>query len=310
MLLFIGGVLGLLFGAMIVTLVAPLLGFGAVFGAIAAPLAPISALVAPLVAVMTGGGAFVFAFASVFIAVALAYALAAVSLLGVMGTRTAGVPNPLPDVPLELVMRGFHIGLNASLNYAIWAALFGLPAVGMLLGLINFLAVFTALSRNLTYQAVLGWSSWVLPMSWLVMPLGIILFLINLPSALATFGIAALRFDTMTATFETTGGAVVGFLTGLTGFVGGGFNLGNFSFLSPLPGTGPAAIQTLFNVPGLSAHETGHTLQIAGFGGFHGWVNAIDENVPPLGRLALAYGEQIVESHFPRNGLFHVRVWS
>ena len=58
-------------------------------------------------------------------------------------------------------------------------------------------------------------------MSWLATAFGLILFILNLPFALLAFGPAAIRFDRLTATIETTGGALIG----ITGFTGG-FNLG------------------------------------------------------------------------------------
>jgi hypothetical protein len=96
---------------------------------------------------------------------------------------------------------------------------------------------------------------------------------------------------------------------GITGFRGG-FNLGNFTFLSPTPERG-LAIQSPFDAPGLSAHETGHTLTMAALGGLFHWINAVDENVPPFARKRAAYGELIAESHLPRpHPIRHVRVWS
>jgi hypothetical protein len=73
---------------------------------------------------------------------------------------------------------------------------------------------------------------WILmPMSYPATFLGFLLFVVNLPFALMAFGMGAVRLDLSTGTVETTGGVV-----GITDFVGGGFNLGNFTFLSPGPG--------------------------------------------------------------------------
>ena len=72
----------------------------------------------------------------------------------------------------------------------------------------------------------------------------------------------------------------------------------------------PATIQTPFNVPGLSAHETGHSLNTGALGGFFLWVNAIDENLPPFNNGARAYGELCAESHLPGAGRWFVNLWS
>jgi hypothetical protein len=68
-------------------------------------------------------------------------------------------------------------------------------------------------------------------MSWVATTFGLLLFISNLPLAIAAAVAAGapspLRFDVLTATFETTGGALIG----VTGFAGG-FNLGNFMWRS------------------------------------------------------------------------------
>jgi hypothetical protein len=240
---------------------------------------------------------------TLFMATLGAYILGAVATIALMGPPATAAA--LPTDPLESFMGGFLTGLTAGVNFGIWALVpvFGFW-LGVALGLMCFLVVFPPVSRNPGLQTVLGWSSWIMPYSWLATALGVLLFVINLPFALAAFGPGAVRLDVSTGTIETTGG-----LVGITGFVGG-FDLGNFSFLSPGPG-GTLAIQTPFGTPGLSAHETGHTLSAAGFGGMFHWINAVDENVPPLRRLRAAYGELIAESHFPRPlPRRHVRVWS
>jgi hypothetical protein len=308
----LGGILGVLFGLLLAGLVAGLLGLGlAIFGPLAAVLGPI---IGPILAVL---GAFstlsviIFGLVTLLILNIVFYILGAVALLPLTAAPpTGGVTNPIVSPPLELFSRGFIIGLTASGNFAVWAMITGNPLVGLPFGLVTLLAVILPLSRSFAFQVILGWISWALPMSYLVTPLGILLFMVNLLVTLvATGGLPGLRFDVTTATLETAGGTVVAFLTGLTGFTAGGFNLGNFTFL------GPAATPTAFipvppAVGGLSTHETGHTLTIAALGGFYGWINSVDENIPPPGRLTLANGEMVPESHFARLGLFHVRQWS
>jgi hypothetical protein len=306
---FLGGLIGLLLGLLVCAVVTVLLGLSlGVFGPLGAILLPIVATIAAFVGPMSPVTVVVLGFVVVLILTAIAYVLGAVTLVPLTAAApTAGVTNPLPAPPLEAIPRGVIIGLTAAVNFTVLARIFP-PVVALVLALICFAAVIPLLSRNFVYQLILGWSSWLLPMSYLVMPLGILLFILNLlVTLIRTGGFPAVRFDVTTATFETLGGTIVAFLTGLTGFAAGGFNLGNFTFLGPLatatsftPGAGG----------GLSTHETGHTLTVAAFGGFFGWINAVDENIPPLKRLTLAYGEMIPESHFPRFGLFHVREWS
>jgi hypothetical protein len=298
---FVGGVIGVLVALALVSVTATIFGVGGVipgFGWFVS-------LVLPLVGLLGVGGWLLVGIFALVIFTVFAYVLAAIGLMpGIAATPITTPPTPLPISPLEEVMRGLLIGLAAGMNLGIWTLVPIGAIVGAIVGVVGFLAVFTAVSRTIVYQALLGWLSWIMPMSYLVTPIGIVFFLINLPFALAGAGLAALRFDTLTATVETTGG-----LSGVTGFRGG-FNLGNFTFLATAPGVAPAAVQTPFGAPGLSAHETGHTLTVGAFGGIYGWTNAVDENIPPFRRLALAYGELMPESHFPRGGFTHVREWS
>lgn len=203
------------------------------------------------------------------------------------------------------------IGMTAALNYGIWSLLSSVLVwatfMPLVVGVICFLAVFPFVSRNAVYQFVLAWLSWLMPMSWVASLFGALLFLLNLPFAIAAAVAAGapspLRFDLLTATFETTGGTLIG----LTGF-SGGFNLGNFTFVTPGP---PPGLRSPFNgfvpgvgvVGGLSSHETGHTLNVAALSGVVTWINAIDENVSPFSRNSLAYGELAAESHIARGGL-------
>jgi hypothetical protein len=242
---------------------------------------------------------------TVLITTIFAYIIAVIAQLPTLAAPAAAAA--LPPIPVEGFMSGYISGLSAVVNFALWPlSPFGVlgPTTGFVVAVVGFLSVFSILSRNLIFQAILGWTNWLRPYSYLATSVGILLFLVNLPFAIAAFGPGAIRLDGLTGTIETTGGIV-----GVTGFRGG-FNLGNFTFLSPGPGVG-LAIQSLFGAAGISAHETGHTLTVASFGGVFHWINAIDENVPPLRRLTLAYGELIPESHFPRGLPFrHVRIWS
>jgi hypothetical protein len=303
MLLVVGGIIGFIFGTLLGGIalsaagvsLASLSFLGSLLGPVIAPLAVLLGSPSLTTAILTWALAML-------VATALAYALAAVDL------------PPLTAAPgfVEAAARGFIIGLSSSTNFLVWVLLLGSPFIGTILAIINFLAVFPLVSGSrFIYQPILGFASWLFPTTYLVRPLGILLFIINLPSALGTpFGILALRFDGTTGTVETTGGAVVGFLIASGPAPGSGaFNLQNFQFLNLAPAAAPATVQTSFTGPGLSAHETGHTLTTAAFGGFFGWINAIDENIPPLARGAFAYGEQVTDSHFGGLGGPSVPEW-
>jgi hypothetical protein len=235
-----------------------------------------------------------------------AYAIAAIALLPIQAAAAMAAPL-LPVSITERFMSGVITGIAAGVNFTIWALLPMGPVgitIGSIIGTIGLLSAFRPFAVAAPFQTVLGWSSWLMPYSWLATAVGLLLFLVNLPFALAAFGPGAIRFDPSTSTVESTGGVV-----GIA-FTGGGFNLGNFTFLSPSSGVG-LGIQSGFTVPGLSAHETGHTLTVASFGGVFHWIGAIDENVPPLRRGPAAYSEVLPESHLPRPlPSRHVLQWS
>jgi hypothetical protein len=313
--IFLGGLIGLGIGVGLSLVIAAVLGVTVtgILGSLAATSDPLLALLASLLA-LSAGSLIIVSLFTFFMVYFIAYVIATLSLLPLIAaapmTPPPLAPLPLPPSPVELVMRGLMIGVTAGSNFGIWSLIpIPGPFIGLYVGILGFLTVFPPISRNGIHQGFLGWSSWLMPMSYLATAVGFVLFVINLPFAVAAFGLGAVRPDFLTGTIETTGGAVIG----VTGF-SGGFNLGNFTFITPGPPAGLA-----FGAPSLSAHETGHTLNVAAFSAAFHWINAIDEN-PPITRRTLAYGELTAESHFPRailtlpSGLvlrrLHVRVWS
>lgn len=202
-------------------------------------------------------------------------------------------------------MRGFLIGFNAGMNAALATAIFG-PVVGVALGVVNFLAVFDGIAKNSVYQGILGWSSWLMPMSWLATAVGLILFVVNVVVAFFTVtipgwfggsGWAAARIDSVNVDWGTGSIVMAG---GLIQPAGGaaGFNVGNFVFIAS--GSGGNA--------GLVAHETGHTLNVAAFGSLFHFVGALDENWPG-NRGPNAYAEMFAESHSTRGGRPTLPMW-
>jgi len=207
-------------------------------------------------------------------------------------------PTPLPPSRAECAARAFLAGMTGALDLGAWTLIPYGWIPGLVTGALPILAAFPAVARDRRYQAALGWGAWGMPMTWPATAVGAALFIVNLGPALAACGRQAVRLDPGTGTIECWAG-----LTGITGHVGG-FNLGNFAFVTP------GARPTPFDAPGLSAHETGHTLNAAAFGWIFHLINAIDENVPPLARGRLAYAELAAESHRPRTGRPWVDLWS
>ena len=79
-------------------------------------------------------------------------------------------------------LKGVPISFNAGLTAVFATAIFG-PVVGVGLGIIVFLGVFGSLRQSTAYQVVLGWSSWLMPTTWLTNRLGLASFAVNLRSS-------------------------------------------------------------------------------------------------------------------------------
>ena len=221
------------------------------------------------------------------------YAIASLSLRRAVGGAQAGA---IPSNALESTARGSMIGLNAGLNLGLWMLL--IPGdLGMLLGLplatTGILSGIGPIARSGQYQTALGWASWLMPMSWPVTALGLLVLVFRV----LTGSIVRMRIDGGTGAVETTRGMPrAGFL--------GGFNLGNFTFLV---GVEPTA----FSLPGISAHETAHTLNVAAFGSaWHLLGNAIEQNLPPFRRGVAAYAELLAEGRRPRPSFPSLSQWS
>ncbi|MEO7455132.1 MAG: hypothetical protein ABIY52_02650 [Gemmatimonadaceae bacterium] len=284
--IFIGWLAGVIVGAVLAAA-----GMFALSIAIPPILGPFSLLTAlPLVAVL----------ALVVLAYVLAYVLATRSVAPLLPAVTfplaapVAVPGvvsvPLPAVAGELTARGFSIGLTAVLNalVVLLVPIHGvMPSVWVFV--VVSLAIVTPVARSGIYHGFLGWTAWLLPVSYVATAVGLLLFVINAPVAFAFGGLGAFRIDWSTGVIESSGGFVG--IPAITGSFTGGFSLGNFTFLTAV------ALQDGFLFQGLSSHETGHTLNTAALGGIVLWVNAVDENVAPFARRNLAYGELTAESH-------------
>jgi hypothetical protein len=246
-----------------------------------------------------------------------AYAIATISIapllpagvvlpLAVPFPTPVGAPVAFPASSGEFFARGMMIGETAILNAL---ALILIPLYGVYLSIYVFIVISLAavifVARSRIYHGFLGWSSWLLPISYIATGVGALLFLVNAPFAFAGAGIGAFAIDFTTGVIETNGGIIAAF------YPSGGFSLGNFNFITPA-GTGGA-----FLTSSTSSHEAGHTLNTAAFGGVVLWINAIDENIRPFRKMNLAYGELTAESHAqvmptppPLRPAFFVRIWA
>jgi RHS repeat-associated protein len=264
---------------------------GAVVGAVVGVVVAVAIIAA---VVMTGGIA----------GVLLGIALALGASLVVTGVSYVIASNVDPNSAFGSFMRGFMIGFNAGMNGVLAGAIFG-PVVGVAVGVLNFLAAFDTIAQSPVYQGILGWSSWIMPMSWGATALGLVFFVVNVVMAGVTFQQwDAVKIDKLTIDWKT--GSIVmsgGLITGPTAFA-----MGNFVFMNPSYVDGSSPDRTYDAVLG---HETGHTLSNAAFGTAFGIFDIINENV--LGAGMNDYGEKIAEGHAPpgsHNGRPSLPMWS
>ena len=202
------------------------------------------------------------------------------------------------------LLRGFMIGANAAINWALaqtaYSALFGDSAgraIAVALGVLSFLPVFTVLSRNALFQGVLGYLNWMLPSAWLIVAAGLLFFLGNALGALVLgwtgvsfFRITRVVFDWRTGTMFTRGG----WISNLNP-IDTAYNMGNFAFVDERH----SAMEI--------SHESGHTLNLAAFGSLFHLVGALDENVIS-GENALS--ERLAESHVPNSTRPVLNMWA
>ena len=251
------------------------LSFWSVFGAV---VGVVVGIVAAVAIVATGGA----------LGVLLAVGLALGASLLVTGVSYIIASNVDPNSAFGQFMRGFMIGFNAGMNGVLASAIFG-PTVGIALGVINFLAAFDGIAENSVYQGILGWSSWLMPMSWGATGLGLVFYAFNLIVAGITFQqwdaakIDRLAIDWKTGTIVMVGGLIKN---------GTAYNLGNFVVMNQTWLDNPASggYDAVLN------HETGHTLNVAAFG----TAFAICDMFGAIGSGVNDYGERIAESHTNR----------
>src|SRR5262249_51610410 len=141
---------------------------------------------------------------------------------------------------------------------------------------LNSLAIVRAIAISPFYQGFLGWFAWLFPLAYIATLVGLALFILNLPFALAmaaAFGSPfPVRIDFTTGVIETHGGisGIPGPPAPATSPAGGpAFSLGNFTILQP---TAPLPTPGDFSLASVSSHEAGHTLNTAAMGGYVLWI--------------------------------------
>ena len=197
-------------------------------------------------------------------------------------------PHTTPESMLGEFMPGVLLGFNTGVNGALAVAIVGLA--GLVVCIIPALAVIAPLARTGVYQGFLGWVNLLLPMSWVVIALGLAFVLVSALLALVNliFRSTFLKIEKLTVDLGTGTTYLVGGLAGNGNLSPGstGFNMGSFAFLK----SGQDSTY-------LEKHEAGHTLNLGIWGFVIHFIGALDENV--FGGGAGAYTELFAESHVP-----------
>jgi hypothetical protein len=265
-----------------------------------------------------------------FVAVLAGYAAAAT-----FAPMLTGTPGPPPATsPAELGWRRALIVLNAALNglggAAVVLALSPLAggtgtalAVGFVLCAINLSALVLPTGTpmlNVIVHFVLGWTSWLMPMSWLAAGLGWLLFFLNVlgdvlfASPLLTWSwspwwqVVRMELHWPTGTIFTEGGVSANArLQGGGGYLTdrNAYDLAGFSWFHSITVAVPSVAAPTGVVLGAGSamdqatieHESGHALNVAALGSWFHAVGGFDENVPPAARGSAAYAERLAESH-------------
>ena len=192
--------------------------------------------------------------------------------------------------------RGFMIGVNAGLNATLLSMLGPIGMFfGFFVGFNIFLSSFDMIASNETQQSILGWSNWLMPMSWFVLVLGIVFFVLNLlghfflwtiPSiwggGVDFFRIDDFKMDWSTGSLATKGGWVSNLNN-----IDTAYNMGSFTF-ADTNNTDPDWNRQ---------HESGHNLNLASFGSIFHIIGFVDEMI--MGSGSSAYSEQLANSNDP-----------
>lgn len=200
-------------------------------------------------------------------------------------------------------MRGWLIGLNAVLNgllgFGVIALSGNVPAaaaVGGALALMNLLCVLAPVTQNGFFQGMLGWLNWLMPMSWLIVALGFVFYVVSFVLYGVTGGrVEYLRVQKVGADWKTGTFFIKGGLVANLNYLDTAFNMGNFSFVD------------YKSDEWHKDHEAGHTLNLAAFGSVFHLVGAVDENAL---RGENAYAERLAESNVAATTRPNIPMWS
>ena len=188
---------------------------------------------------------------------------------------------------------GFFLGAAIATNFVIWFLITSIPLVQVLalMALLPIFVISSTISQSRVMQVLVGWTTWIMPLSWIVSGLGLLVAVYGIVTGISSHGRDIIRVDPTSGTLEIQFDFPINPQAR-------GFSLGLFTFLNSghaIP-TSPEGFLTR----SVSAHESGHTLNTGAFGGVFLLVGALDENVLRSGDAAkLSLAELYAESRAP-----------
>ena len=224
--------------------------------------------------------------------------LAVAGLIALMTVSYAVAANNQGSALGEF-FRGFMIGLNAGMNATFLAMMGPVGAfLGGFLGTMIFLGSIDEVAALDAYQGIIGWSNWFMPMSWLVIGVGAIMWVLNglghlflweIPNlwggGVSAFRITGFKMDWSTGMLATRGGWVSN-----ANPIQTAYNMGNFAYVDN-------------DSSGWHLdHEAGHNLNLGVYGSVFHFIGFIDEMV--AGNGSGAYSEQLADSNDGHPGMW------
>ena len=196
--------------------------------------------------------------------------------------------------------RGFMIGLNAGLNATFLAMMGPVGAfLGGFMGTMIFLGSVDAIAGNEIYQGIVGWGNWLMPMSWLVLGIGAVMWILNglghlifwsIPrlwgGGIEFFRITDFKMDWSTGMLATRGGWVAN-----ANPIDTAYNMGFFAYVDK-------------DSSGWHLdHEAGHNLNLAVYGSIFHFVGFIHEMA--AGGGSGAFSEVLADSNDGSSGMWN-----
>lgn len=231
----------------------------------------------------------------------------------------------------ELTHRGALIGINAWMNFAfasvvyssfivfIFSFVFNMSTsiiasviIGMILAV--FVCVATLLCsvdpNNAALKKLLGWTTWAMPMAWIVEGLGCLLYYLNLIGHILLgwipgntgnfFRIESINILGEFGSIVTIGGICSNLnIYSLVYHAASAYNMGTFIFVYFDPGTSPQ----------LELHEAGHQLNLCAFGSHFHFIGWFDEMLYSSLTSTNAYAERLAEGNTTSTTFTPIDMW-